>query len=256
MFPSTPELVSIAVNQGDFPKTLYKYRRIDSNTESIFARCELWFARFDSFNDPFDCQINDAGGYSDADIEKYLVERGVLQENAERIISHRATNPDFIDESLKDSNRKVLESWGILCLSRRRDDILMWSHYCDSHSGFVLGFSLLECPEFFLTPLNVRYAADYPTYSYLKEPEKIVTHGIITKSLQWDYEEEVRILKKSPGLHAFKKHCLTEVILGCRMADSDRAVLLEYLKKYGFDHVTVSEAKCSLTSYCLDISPL
>jgi hypothetical protein len=34
----------------------------------------------------------------------------------------------------------VSQEHGVLCMSARRDSIIMWGHYCDSHRGMVIGF--------------------------------------------------------------------------------------------------------------------
>ena len=41
-----------------------------------------------------------------------------------------------IDVYKRELNKRI----GILCLSRKHDSILMWSHYTENHKGFVLGF--------------------------------------------------------------------------------------------------------------------
>src|SRR5437667_11515658 len=96
---------------------------------------------------------------------------------AASIVLRNARDPGFFEKSVRDSKKTALAKWGVLCLSRRRDDILMWSHYCASHTGFVLGFDVLRCPELFVIPLNVKYDASYPAYHYLRESDKIVTYG-------------------------------------------------------------------------------
>ncbi|MGO9200744.1 MAG: DUF2971 domain-containing protein [Limisphaerales bacterium] len=51
---------------------------------------------------------------------------------------------DALRESLPNTEKahlnRVSELHAILCLSRRRDSILMWGHYCDQALGLVIGF--------------------------------------------------------------------------------------------------------------------
>jgi len=232
---------------------LYKYRAVDKFTESIFSQRQLWFASLNSFNDPFDCRIYDKGGYSTAQVMKYLQSQGMDPVEASTYVLQQANDPGFIDGILSNARDTVFKKWGILCLSRKRDDVLMWSHYCASHTGFVIGFDVLKCPEFFCIPLNVTYSKDYPMFAYLEESEKIVAHGIAIKSKQWEYEEEVRIMKEPSGLHKFSGDCLTQVIFGCRMPDNSKNQVLAHIHDYNFKHVEIWEAACSRKSYVLEL---
>src|SRR5689334_12905182 len=46
-----------------------------------------------------------------------------------------------IDKHLTHFHRRnSVSDYAILSLSKIRNNLLMWAHYCDSHRGFVLGF--------------------------------------------------------------------------------------------------------------------
>src|SRR5262249_33519683 len=44
----------------------------------------------------------------------------------------------------------ISREFGLICLSEVPDDILMWSHYTEGHSGLVIGFNTTD--EFFAHP--------------------------------------------------------------------------------------------------------
>jgi hypothetical protein len=148
---------------------------------------------------------------------------------------------------------KVFSSKGILSLTDDPENILMWAHYCESHTGFALGFELLKDIQFFNAPLRVKYSPNYPAYHYLTEPDKIAVLGLGTKSDHWEYEREIRILKNNQGLHPFDKACLVEVILGCRIDPANETLIRGYLNSYGYGHVTVKKAQVSSTKYELQL---
>src|ERR1700693_2358510 len=79
-------LVNGMVNQGKMQPVLYKYRSFDANTDSTFNDGKLYFSTADKFNDPFDCRIHDAGGYTSADILDYLTRNKVDGPDAATII--------------------------------------------------------------------------------------------------------------------------------------------------------------------------
>lgn len=53
-------------------------------------------------------------------------------------------------------------SIGVLCLSERPDDILLWSHYADNHSGLCLEFDVASHPQTFPRLNPVVYQSRYP----------------------------------------------------------------------------------------------
>ena len=61
---------------------------------------------------------------------------------------------------------KILDqSFGVLCLSKCPDDILLWSHYADSHRGLCLEFDVAGYSEVFPRLHAVKYADEYPDIS-------------------------------------------------------------------------------------------
>jgi len=247
-------IFTAGVQAGQYPSRLYKYRGFDPNTESIFKDHSLWFADFKTFNDPFDCQIQDPGGYTRDEIIRYLMSRGSLDAaNAEQIADAQIQSPGFFPKLLEKVKQLVLGNKGILSLSTEPDNILMWSHYAASHSGFVLGFDVLKDIQFFNAPIRVHYNANYPTFRYLLQIDKIAEIGLGTKSDLWGYEGEIRIIKDTQGLHTFDPSCLAEVVLGCGMKSPEKDSLLRFLNTYGYAHVMVKQAKPSRTSYKLEL---
>lgn len=101
-------------------------------------------------------------------------------------------------EFLKIMNTSV----GILCLSKTYENILMWSHYCNSHSGIVLE---INTDNPFFEHLN---KIDYPKSNkrprlrlskrdYTKqESEDLYKRILYSKSNLWSYEEEYRDYKQ------------------------------------------------------------
>jgi hypothetical protein len=239
---------------GQLPARVYKYRGFDCNTQSLFENHSLWFSNPSSFNDPFDCQIREQGGYTRDDIFNYLVSRGGLPQNqAAQLADNHQRDPHLFPSLLESVKQSVIGSKGILSLSENRNNILMWSHYSNSHSGFVMGFDVASDIPFFTSPLHVRYETNYPAYRYLTQPDRIVSHGLLTKSSLWSYEQEIRVIKNRQGLHSFSNQALVEIVLGCRIEAPNRTRIFQYLGDYGYNHVVVSEATPSSSRYELEI---
>jgi hypothetical protein len=104
---------------------------------------------------------------------------------------------------------------GVLSLTEKPDDPLMWSHYANNHSGLVLAFD--ETNEFFPSPRHgqpddaggarrVKYSSERPKFDPLisvslidnlndEDAISFFDKIFFTKSQAWDYEEEWRMIK-------------------------------------------------------------
>jgi hypothetical protein len=74
------EMLSSAIDAGDFPGILYKYRDLGERTYEILRRKSMWFATPESFNDPFDCNLAESLSYTRNDLEAYLASQDVDQD--------------------------------------------------------------------------------------------------------------------------------------------------------------------------------
>ncbi|MBA3571840.1 MAG: DUF2971 domain-containing protein [Pyrinomonadaceae bacterium] len=91
-------------------------------------------------------------------------------------------------------------SVGILCLSEVNDSLLMWSHYTDSHRGFVVGF---DSENSFFSHKRT----DQDEFGFLRRveytperPQVVLSdtssgQWFQTKAEHWAYEREWRILR-------------------------------------------------------------
>lgn len=152
---------------------------------------------------------------------------------------------------------RLCKEFGILSLTSKPDNKLMWSHYAANHSGMVLELDTTQ--DFFthrLTaidslsgPKPVVYADQFPTFPNLhdltelaeKETAKVWGPLMFTKSDDWAYETEwrmVRYLKYadktidsvSPAIHLFNlpAECVDGVIMGAQMSRDNRRSLMDF----------------------------
>lgn len=115
----------------------------------------------------------------------------------------------------------------VLCLARRWDSHLMWSHYTNAHRGFAIVYKPdlereLAALQGFLGQGDVTYGASVPKLHWFDPatPEPIGT--VIGAKLDvWSYEEEYRVaLVGDPGQTALFRRIdpalIEGVILGAR----------------------------------------
>ena len=156
---------------------------------------------------------------------------------------------------------------GILSLSETPDNLLMWSHYAEEHTGFVLMFD--NSHDFFKgeTPLPgfakpepVQYKSERPSTTI---EEVTMSDIFFTKGSDWQYEKEWRYLKflndadkrhetpNTPSVELFRlpPKCIRGVILGCRSSKElkDTIVALRH-DDPEFEHLQIQQAG-ALTKY-------
>ncbi len=98
----------------------------------------------------------------------------------------------------KDFLDVVSREWGILCMSQRRESILMWGHYCDKPLGLVIGFdasSAVFRQAKAMRPVSyVKERVVFDACWELRSPETADYENriLFSKSDEWSYEQEVR----------------------------------------------------------------
>ena len=234
---------------------LYKYREFSENTDKIILNSELYFASHNSFNDPFDCnlQFREISSYSDKEFENYC------QEELEKGVDK--------EKYLTDLSKKLIKAKsevGILCLSRNKKNILMWSHYAKNHEGLCFGFE--DIKDIFykdnkITYIIVKYpkSKDYELISLLREKGEI-RRMFTTKSELWKYEKEIRLLDlkggKTVGVKKFKKEYLKEIIFGCKAHEINIKKIIQLCQLNGFQHVIFKKAKIISGKFALDFDEI
>jgi len=233
-----PKLLEIGVKNKQLSQFLCKYRTIDS-AKKLLENNSLWFSSPKEFNDPFDCQIVPDTNNTREEIAEFI-KKNTFEQLSDEVINDLSTivfnEPNRWKDTIESTFDKIINSTGICCFTLNEQNLLMWSHYTDSHKGICLKFDILKDPNFFVYPLPVNYSQDYPIYNHLGNRETIVKDMVLTKSLDWEYEGEIRVLKMNKnGLIPFKKESLVEIIFGCNTSPKDIAEIIELSNKNHFD---------------------
>jgi hypothetical protein len=127
---------------------------------------------------------------------------------------------------------EVVNSVGVLSLSEKQDDVLMWSHYSSSHTGICLRFKVSAAKPFFANALPVRYQLERPVLDLASDDAHTQSEkALLTKADYWSYEKEWRILEhdKGPGVHVYPPALLDGIIMGALTPENDRALVREWI---------------------------
>lgn len=226
------------------PVRLYKYQSFTTQSLANLKNRTIWFSQPTSFNDPFDCSISlltqpNADNlsqivkiYSDripsSEKERYL------DENGQPTVEFVESIQNGLRNGFMERKQLMLNERGVSCFAERNDNLLMWSHYGDGHRGFCLEFDTKFEP-FASNSHRVIYSTEVPEIdpakALLDTSHNMMQSLIVTKSSEWEYEREWRLLHMEANkLYTYDWKSLTGIYLGCCMPDENAELLCMILR--------------------------
>jgi Protein of unknown function (DUF2971) len=142
---------------------------------------------------------------------------------------------------------EMKREYRVLCFAETETNILLWSHYASSHKGIVLAFEPCAPPRSDLAAARkVSYSRDvlFPVtlqdmllYLTSQAPkpksDDAFVKSVFTKSEDWSYEKEWRILRKVSEVGpdrfidlSFPPEELVAIYLGCRVSESSKEEII------------------------------
>jgi len=269
---------------------LYKYLK-----PSLIKVLENGFIRFTQptcFNDPFE-SLAYVRNIFDIEFVKQLfifLSNPEFKKDIENNISDKNTKDNLIDlqrtfknkskeelkdffrkliigESKKDLSTEIQKYWdsqvGILSLSETNDNLTMWSHYSEAHTGFVIGFdtniSITDVANILIKPKKINYCSERPSitlFDIKKEKKEMMNDWIktflFTKGNDWLYENEWRQInilgkadkietKNNKNIYLFKynRKSIVEIYFGCRMDKDIRKKILKIIRDWTVDKYNI-----------------
>ena len=211
--------------------SLYKYVKF-KDLKGILNG-SIRFTQPGAFNDPFEMvpELYTPEGFGS---EEFHIRFSLTAVRREPIKDAR--EDDFNSDHSSDwTSRRILDSLnkeiGILCLSKNRSSMLMWSHYADAYSGAIIRFD--EAHEFFTGHFDMEYSEQRPRIhiaGYTDGDGHTPIAELCAKAKEWAYEKEVRVVRSladcrcvrtAPGFPIYVRDipsdCVESVILGERM---------------------------------------
>lgn len=221
----------------------YKYTSLET-AKKILTNKNFRYSSPLIFNDPFDHQIemqinfseetfvsefireittilreNDPATFSPKNLMGFLMRRAASQIKPQDIDEFaveagKGARLSFrkIPQQLAEINAEItkdIRSKRVLCVSERKDSILMWSHYSQNHTGVVFKLLCVESVDnSLLVAKPVNYVEKIPLYANLINFIKFSTGQtdrlapiegslniiVCTKCADWSYEKEWRVV--------------------------------------------------------------
>jgi len=191
---------------------VYKYRggSFKRDLQSL-KNDTFWASNTKQLNDPYE------GFISIKDYQQQL-------NNLKNIFSQHRTNLTLIEQSLKNIIDMKDTKLGILSLSKRYDDELLWAHYANSHKGFCIEYDLdrllsKQNPKhrFF----DIQYSDKIPNLDFSQllgqnDPDILIKKMLGYKSQRWEYEQELRIITENQGINTYDYRAVKAIYFGLK----------------------------------------
>lgn len=125
-------------------------------------------------------------------IVRVAKDEGHSRKSAERIVAQGFRRNDFLKEAITASTRKTFANNRICSFTGSKNNLLFWAHYADSHRGFCVEYDATVMPIRYAFKVN--YSEEYPEALYPPPADKRMLEPLLTKSCEWKYEEEFRLI--------------------------------------------------------------
>lgn len=268
---------------------LYKYlpaERID-----VLENLKIRFTQAGSLNDPFELKPYFPSLLSEGFYQRSLNEefRKIYDsEGYSKLVSYDAFISQVryliptIEKEFKELGSKKLDyamsflhnSIGILSLSENLHNLLMWSHYANSHTGFVIA---LDSEHSFFSEIDAlgdRQYFDCGKVKYSFERLHVTVDELEDSRLLfwkpdcWSYEAEWRFVKKFQGqpdflvgedkvfLFDIPPACIQGVYCGANMSSFDIDKIKDLVKSERLSHVDVNQMKLCEKEFALEVEAL
>ncbi|MCA9735625.1 DUF2971 domain-containing protein [candidate division KSB1 bacterium] len=239
------------------PKCLYKFRSINldhkvgiERFKQIVIENKLYFAAPSEINDPFDCKIPPNFDADEKTLRQFIIDEtrnnpdfpgapdSVIESFADDVIASdgvKKLSKDMLASMRLAQGQILNRNVGVCCFSAVKNDILLWAHYANGHTGICLEFNIQKGIQLFHRAKPVKYYKSYPNVNFFKcyhKNEHWMPKILIAKANCWKYESEWRVFKfDGPGLEIFPECCLTAIIFGCQMQDREKHFLINFVKE-------------------------
>lgn len=183
------------------PCYVYKYFPDDTVRFESIKNNQMWYSAPIRFNDPFDSDFPiDVNKVFESILKQYPDSRGIKRGSRMWLELRGLMTKEM--NNLRETMKNIRYTTGVTCFSESFDSLLMWAHYAHNHHGICVEYELHRfIDDLKLIPVPTIYTIDRPCLQSfdLSSPEteatRLFIHGLTTKSTEWSYEKEWRIIQ-------------------------------------------------------------
>lgn len=187
----------MSIETNDLSIKYYKYRTIDNYKyfTDIILYNRLFATTYNKMNDPME-------GY-------YYTNNTVLNTEVRNKIFSEKGGVNFC------------------CLAKRPNNMLMWSHYANGHTGIAIGVKISKQDNY------IKQLEYFNDLTFIDRYDESTVRQILSQKLKyWEYEEEYRIFPKNNN--KFIECKIEDIILGRKILSEDERLIRDLVNK--IDH--------------------
>lgn len=240
---------NIIAESKDIPDHLYRYSSLSERRlgwiQKAILESELYFPSPKKFNDPFDCKIPATFKANELKARGHWMkvgkrkDPGISQRELIKMVKKLVKDSGTVAgrKMLNDSLFQSIEKNGVLSLTEAPTNMLMWSYYGEGHSGIALRLNMSDENMAGITgeiiPLKINYSHKFPDlnfYQIADDLDDFITTEIGTKSIEWEHEEEWRLVNVShAGNHQIPSGMIDGIILGLRISEKNESLIRKWV---------------------------
>lgn len=255
-------------------RTLYKYMSIASDERLQwmlgYLEGKAYFSSPSVFNDPFELGTPIRSPTDDETDEaaKNINEGFLGLSKSKQAKVRRRVQDDAERQGLTLSTETWLRDIGVLCLTEKPFNLLMWSHYADCHRGICIGFD--SGMSIFCTFEKIRYLNERPQLPFgcnTRVEREHLNQILFTKAIEWEYEQEWRAVRRTvkddekkfyrchyeagkissdevvkilvensgPGIYEFDASSIRRIYFGAKIDELKKAKISQHVKHLGLN---------------------
>ncbi|KGA42785.1 DUF2971 domain-containing protein [Pectobacterium versatile] len=258
------------------PSSFFKF--VSFERKDILESGQVRFAPIGEFNDPFELEpvitplsrnfLGYISHFSEEDFENidfseedraFSLERELQLDAYQKIYKEKIKDYGVLSLTSNVDVNPLLS----VCVPEKKDprtNILLWSHYAKSHSGFVIEFDAEFIPGLEIGKVNYSNYRDYLTFEDIDDNnfQKI----FYKKSEEWGYEQEYRavlplskaskVIGEKFHLFDFNKKSIRSITFGCAMDEDKKQEIIELIESDDeFGGVHFNHALLNDDDFCL-----
>ncbi|MFI5323501.1 MAG: DUF2971 domain-containing protein [Thermodesulfobacteriota bacterium] len=244
-----------------YPKKLYKFSgwELDRN-KKLLTQHQIFLSSIDNFNDPFENLVPiDYKKFSPNDWIDKIIEvnsRSGIYKNFSEAEKKAHASADYLeqlrkgrfnyDEISRTGYEYRKDNFAVYCLSATKANLLLWSHYSNSHKGICIAYDTEQLLNFLesnyredaneISLEKVNYYRRFPFYDArnINDPYEYMLKSLVTKSIDWEYEIEYRLISnvgKTNFPVDLQDGIISEVIMGARMKEVHTNEIIQFLQQ-------------------------
>jgi len=213
---------------------VFRFRPPNENTISELKDGYIWFSDRNSLNDPLDSNPEFVKISNKPDEQKLLydtISESILDKRTKSYFDENMS-PKILHEFAQNKVEPFVNSFGIACFTMYPMNEKLWEIYANKNTGVCLQFDISKDPDFFYNVLPIHYVPKIfeREYNPISEPNHIIDL-FYKKTIDWEYEKELRLLKDRLGKIPLKKETLQSVIIGDQAENDFIEKIIELVKE-------------------------